>query len=157
MSKVYLSLHHGRRTPDESLSDWGPDGPIFGPFDWVHTTYAADVRCGDNDGSNLIELHIDEDCLYYGGMWYGDWSVFAGELDEQQQARLTIADENKTITLHQWKQALEMQSKARFGLELNDIGEEDDFKDAWSEGDKPDEYLDWVKEKRDLTEIKEVM
>jgi hypothetical protein len=87
--KVYLYLTHGRTTPDEHLQDWGPDGPVFGPFDWVHTTYAADVRCGEEIGEQGGELHIVENCLYYDGMYYGDWSVSAVEPDEQQKLRLT--------------------------------------------------------------------
>lgn len=96
MSKVYISLTHGRTTPDESLSGWGPDGPVFGPFDWVHTTYATDIRCGDDGHEKVIELSINEDCVYYGGMWYGDWTVFAGELNEHHKARLIEWDETKT-------------------------------------------------------------
>lgn len=76
---AYLRLFHGRRrlgtTGDgspqyEELSDWGADGPVFGPFDHFHTTYATDIRF---DGG---ALRIVDEMVYYGGLYYGDWSVF---------------------------------------------------------------------------------
>ena len=69
---VYIELLHGRKTPDEVMDDFGPDGPVFGPFEWVHTTYGCDIKLGD-DG----ELQDKDGLVYYDGMWYGDWSVFS--------------------------------------------------------------------------------
>jgi hypothetical protein len=41
---VYLHLFHGRSSPDEELDDWGSDGPVIGPLNYVHITYACDVK-----------------------------------------------------------------------------------------------------------------
>lgn len=41
---LYLGLFHGRSTPDEVVDDWGFAGPIIGPLEYVHTTYACDVK-----------------------------------------------------------------------------------------------------------------
>ena len=30
---VYLHLFHGRAEPDQSLDDWGEQGPVLGPFE----------------------------------------------------------------------------------------------------------------------------
>ena len=90
-SKVYLSLFHGRTSPDEQLSNWGKEGPILGPFDWIHTTYRCEVKCGQDDG-DYHELTINEDCLYYDGIWYGDWSVFAGVPDGTEHRLVTFDD-----------------------------------------------------------------
>lgn len=104
--KVYLHLFHGRNTVDEEMDDWGFNGPTIGPLDYVHTTYATDVKfelpydlarqffpaeaarhaawCKNLkrpvDESNIdIALPIVEGLLVYEGKYYGDWSVSAGD------------------------------------------------------------------------------
>jgi len=42
--KLYVHLFHGRKTPDEKLDDWGSEGPMIGPLDYVHVTYMGDVK-----------------------------------------------------------------------------------------------------------------
>jgi hypothetical protein len=69
---VYLKLFHGRSPKDEDLQDWGSEGPIFGPFPYFHTTYATEIKFGEY---NI--LNIDDDMVYYDGVWYGDWSVYS--------------------------------------------------------------------------------
>lgn len=88
---LYLGLFHGRSRPDEELDDWGAGGPIIGPLEHVHTTYAHHVKLSFADVSDrrlyfddtmdpnhegFAELFVDEDMLVYGGAWYGDWTVF---------------------------------------------------------------------------------
>ena len=72
---VYIELFHGRPDPLQDLDDWGELGPVFGPLRFVHTTYAWDIKLG-SDVDTLQELNVLSDMVYYGGMWYGDWSVF---------------------------------------------------------------------------------
>jgi hypothetical protein len=43
---VYLHLFHGRKDPDEQMDDWGLEGPVIGPLNYVHVTYMATVRVG---------------------------------------------------------------------------------------------------------------
>lgn len=45
---VYLELFHGRRSLDQDMDDWGLEGPILGPFDWVHTTYGSEIKLGSD-------------------------------------------------------------------------------------------------------------
>lgn len=94
---LYFRLFHGRIDPEQDLNDWGSDGPVLGPYDFVHTTYAHHIIFGKpNDDSH--ELFVVEDMLYYDGVYYGDWSVF----DEQ-----TLNDgKYKTTTFEQSKAAL---------------------------------------------------
>ncbi len=91
---VYLRLFHGRVTPDEQLNDWGTDGPVFGPYDYVSTTYGCEIRMGNNV-ENPCELSIIDGLVFYDGIYYGDWTVFdtvafindkftAAEYDEQK-------------------------------------------------------------------------
>jgi hypothetical protein len=42
--RLYLHLFHGRDRPDQSLDDWGFDGPHFGPLSAVHQTYNTELR-----------------------------------------------------------------------------------------------------------------
>jgi len=85
---VYIRLFHGRNDPNQDMDDWGSDGPVFGPYNFVHTTYTSFVRLGLKDGM-CQELNVYEDMLYYDGVYYGDWSVF----DEEtfKQAKFEIA------------------------------------------------------------------
>lgn len=70
---VYLMLFHGRKEPDEKLDDWGFNGPVLGPFPYVHTTYASLIHTGDASGD---DIQIHGDMIYYDGAFYGDWSVY---------------------------------------------------------------------------------
>ena len=73
---MYLKLFHGRNDPARDMDDWGFDGPIFGPYQFIHTTYANFVKMSDTDGK-MNELHIvGPDMIYYNGSYYGDWSVY---------------------------------------------------------------------------------
>lgn len=70
---VFLKLFHGRNAPTDELDDWGFEGPMLGPMDYVHTTYASDVKYCLNGED--YRLHIIEGCVEYEGKYYGDWSV----------------------------------------------------------------------------------
>jgi hypothetical protein len=85
---VYIRLFHGRTDPDQNMDDWGSDGPVFGPYTYVHTTYTTLIRLGDSD-STCHELHVRQDMLYYDGVYYGDWTVF--EKETLEKGRYTVA------------------------------------------------------------------
>lgn len=76
---MYLQLYHGRHAPDEELSDWGFDGPIFhipDELSGVTMTYACEIQF-EYQQDHFGLLKIDGDCLYYDGAWYGDWSFMS--------------------------------------------------------------------------------
>ena len=75
---LYIRLFHGRTDPKQDMNDWGSDGPVFGPYEFSHTTYTALVRLGKSDGDS-DSLYLYEDMLYYDNVYYGDWSVFTDE------------------------------------------------------------------------------
>ena len=79
---VYIRLFHGRTDPNRNMDGWGTDGPVFGPYDFVHTTYLHNVKLG-KPNSNCDKLFTYEDMLYYDGVYYGDWSVFARAILEK--------------------------------------------------------------------------
>ncbi|HEV2327638.1 MAG TPA: hypothetical protein VGY56_02490 [Verrucomicrobiae bacterium] len=82
---VYLELFHGRKTKDEELDDWGTPGPIFGPLAYVHTTYQDHIKFEQN--GDWHELWLAEGMIFYDGMWYGDWTVFALDGKDEVQLR----------------------------------------------------------------------
>jgi hypothetical protein len=76
---VYLELFHGRKSVDETLNDWGSQGPILGPLKYVHTTYLTDMKVAMVDGLEGVLRLGGGDLLYYDNIYYGDWSVFGPE------------------------------------------------------------------------------
>jgi len=92
---VYLRLFHGRTDPAQQMDDWGSDGPILGPYLFCHTTYSCHLKLGRPDGG-CDELHIAAtDLLYYGGVYYGDWSVFGEAELKEDGFELSVYDPEK--------------------------------------------------------------
>ena len=85
---LYLALFHGRVQRDEAMDDWGFQGPIIGPLQWAHTTYAFHLRIlfvdAAEESNYFTDVHFPEahdllfgdDLIEYAGKFYGDWSVF---------------------------------------------------------------------------------
>jgi hypothetical protein len=76
---VWVELFHGRDSEDEELDDWGFDGPVVGPFDFVQNTYGIDIRGIRKSKDNEEEIHefpMKDGLIQYDGKWYGDYSVF---------------------------------------------------------------------------------
>lgn len=83
---VYLELSHGRHSPHQQMNGWGFDGPAIGPLKWYHTTYASDIKIEFENAADAVEyfsvsqalfdLSVDGDLLVFGGMYYGDWTVY---------------------------------------------------------------------------------
>lgn len=111
MAGVYLELFHGRKDPFVDLDDWGEKGPVVGPFRYLHTTYASDLKyelylsCDDKRCEGCISVF--EDMVYYDGMFYGDWSIFAEDvLDHVDlRKRLTHFDPVKAEIPASWAEA----------------------------------------------------
>ena len=76
---LYIRLFHGRTDPKQEMDDWGTDGPVFGPYQYAHTTYNCHLKLGKPDG-DCDELRIiGPDMIFYDGAYYGDWSIFGEE------------------------------------------------------------------------------
>lgn len=83
---MYLGLLHGRDHSQQQMNDWGFNGPMIGPLQWCHTTYACTVRIAFEsalDGLRYFgkaetdhELELSGDLLVFGGKYYGDWTVY---------------------------------------------------------------------------------
>jgi len=97
MRLVAIELFHGRTDPSEDLHGWGSQGPVF-LVDYVHVTYAGNVKLGIPEPAGHGDLRYVEDLLFYDGVYYGDWSVCAPELlDAEQRSRLTEFDDGKAM------------------------------------------------------------
>jgi hypothetical protein len=104
---IYLRLFHGRDTITEDMDDWGYDGPVLGPFVYLHTTYAGDIKFKMPLDAYLEQFPEDksphshwetvvgqqsqwvegsvliiDNCVQYGGKFYGDWSASTKEVFE---------------------------------------------------------------------------
>jgi hypothetical protein len=91
---LYIRLFHGRTDPNQDMDDWGSDGPVLGPYKFVHTTYAYHIKLGKPD-DDCDELFVYEDMLYYDGIYYGDWSVFDEETFKEAQFEATQFEQAK--------------------------------------------------------------
>jgi len=76
---LYIKLFHGRKEPSQDMDDWGSDGPIFGPYHFIHTVYASRLYLGHHHHQSH-ELEMYDDMIGYDGIYYGDWSVFTEDI-----------------------------------------------------------------------------
>lgn len=58
---MYLGLFHGRTKPDQDMTDWGFHGPVIGPLEFVHTTYASEVKLQFTDPEDFRRYFPKED------------------------------------------------------------------------------------------------
>lgn len=152
--EMELHLFHGRNSPDEQLEDWGFEGPTLRIWGF-HVTYNATFRVYTPDAGDWAELHFDNDCLYYDGKWYGDWSIAArGTASQERRVVVPILYERMTPppvppTPAQTKAKIEVLMVEQYGLEPVE------WEDRWSEDDTrtPQEFVDWFGEKYDLDRI----
>lgn len=108
---VYLHLYHGRKTVDESLEDWGFDGPLIGPLENLHVTYLTHLRATfssrDHKNSFFITCLPDErrdtdlemdvpikaDCIHFNGEFFGDFYVVQMNIKTARVHNLQYAKE----------------------------------------------------------------
>lgn len=69
----YLRLFHGRKDPDQSMDDWGENGPYIGPLDGFGWTY-GNLRVFDKHGDDFefLSKKMHDDMILHDGMYYGD-------------------------------------------------------------------------------------
>lgn len=86
-----LRLFHGRRHPDEELSDWGFEGPTIEGVAFVRATYWATFVVGFHTleamelaarqtgwksfDARMLEITIVEDLIEAVGSYYGDFEL----------------------------------------------------------------------------------
>lgn len=97
---LYLSLFHGRLDPDESMNDWGTEGPTFGPLDAVQSTYGT-LRLAFEDRE--VHLPLVDGLVHYDGVLYGDTCAFVAT-----SADAVLPDEARAaVQRRDWQQRLE--------------------------------------------------
>lgn len=92
LSGLYLGLFHGRDDPEKDLNDWGSNGPIIGPLNYVHTTYATHIKLDFVNASDIkrygfnpdemLCLDIEDGMVKLGDHWYGDWTVYYHQMKD---------------------------------------------------------------------------
>ena len=77
---LILHMFHGRNHPEEKLDNWGFDGPVL-RIEGFHVTYLTTFRIAVPEQvdptQDWHDLTFVDDLLYYGGKYYGDWSIHA--------------------------------------------------------------------------------
>lgn len=92
---LYLSLFHGRRRLDESLPDWGSNGPSIGPMKYVHCTYGNEFKYEFEEGADFYGLEEDgyfsfvEDMVELDGAYYGDVTIYY-HVSKEDMDRVTM-------------------------------------------------------------------
>jgi hypothetical protein len=93
---LYIAFFHGRNHPNSPMDDWGYDGPMIGPVQFVHTTYDGRPSfqfINEKDAERFIKAfpEIKGDIHEYeipetvegmwkiGGHYYGDMTIFYPE------------------------------------------------------------------------------
>lgn len=74
---LYVRLFHGRNRPDESMSDWGFDGPVIGPVG-VSWTYGS-LKLHAPGWNDHEELRTRDALVWYDGKYYGDLEIMTAE------------------------------------------------------------------------------
>jgi len=92
-----LLILHGRKSPDENLDDWGPDGPTVYGIDAIHWTYGnANVFFESEEAAEIaqrltgwetfdekaLSMRFHGDLLVVNGMYYGDWEIQTYDVDD---------------------------------------------------------------------------
>ena len=106
-----LRLFHGRRSPDEHLSDWGRDGPVLGPLKSVSSSYCSELRVETMD-EDVVYLHELAGLIYYGGVFYGDFEV-SNQLEATEQANANAAEVESLAFRKATSNLLESEKKLR--------------------------------------------
>lgn len=146
-NSLNLYLIHGRKTPDESLDDWGFDGPVLKNCIGVHSTY-GEIRAifatpqdalkaktltgweeGHDDNELMIKFH--EDVIHTTTGYFGDWGLidpFNRWLDEVVQ-----------YAKDQW-----------YWDECEVTDPSNDLRTAFYDNDSPRQFVDRLAERFDL-------
>jgi hypothetical protein len=85
--QMYLEMFHGFKNEEEreKAQCWGEHGPNIGPLQYVHTTYASNVKYKFVNDIDAVKFDIEPEgdidvtkdgCLLFNGMEYGDWSCY---------------------------------------------------------------------------------
>lgn len=115
---MYLGLLHGRDHPQQQMNDWGFNGPMIGPLQWCHTTYACTVRIAFEsalDGLRYFgkaetdhELELSGDLLVFGGKCYGDWTVYCVQPEDVSRPADTFRRQPRRRRGGHWAHSLSL-------------------------------------------------
>ena len=92
---MVLDLFHGRPTSDEQVTDWGSQGPVL-YLDGITVTYVDTTKLWFDGYDPVVFLGdlVKDDCFYYDGVYYGDFSVLMGS---QVDKKPELFDSKKSL------------------------------------------------------------
>jgi hypothetical protein len=86
-----LRLFHGRRYPDEEMSNWGFEGPTIEGMAWMTSAYITTFTIGfrtveamklakrqtgwEIRDDKVLEVAITDDLIEAAGSYYGDFEI----------------------------------------------------------------------------------
>jgi hypothetical protein len=83
---MYLGLFNGRDRLDQDMEGWGSNGPIIGPLEYAHTTYADEIKLMFKHGEDFAKYGFDsidpwltikrDGLVEFQGKYYGDWTTY---------------------------------------------------------------------------------
>jgi hypothetical protein len=76
------------------MEDWGEELQTSFKIDTLVCTYESHIRVKGENDTEPFDLCFGESCLYYNGVYYGDWSVNAEPFFE---SNIQTLDEKKAI------------------------------------------------------------
>jgi len=90
---LYVRLFHGRTDPNQDMDKWGSHGPVFGPYEFIHSAYAFSLELGNHDTCD--ELFYHDGMVYYDGIYYGNWCVFDERTFKDGRYQRTVFEPSK--------------------------------------------------------------
>ncbi len=76
----WLRLRQGHCRPSLSTGERGVQGPIFGPFARISLQPETEIQLG-----RTWRLPVIDGWVFYGGMYYRNWSVIDGPLSDYER------------------------------------------------------------------------
>lgn len=105
---MYIRLFHGRTSPDQTLEDWGTEGPIIGPLeiDWLYGTMRLHAdRC-----TSFVELPENDGLIEFEGIYYGQFDIVT---EEDAGIMQQTSERRPVVPLHEWEKAIEAKRSNR--------------------------------------------
>ena len=149
-----LFLYHGRKTVDEEVEDWGYDGPTIEDVNYLHDTYHSNLTIAfrtraamhkaieitgweiRDKHAYLLQVPITEGLMKTKDGFFGDWDF--------------NDDDHRFWS---WRNTVDMYARHKLGLEVEDISEDAYLRHDFDSGEKPEEYVQRMKEKFGLVEM----
>ena len=151
-----LFLYHGRKTVDEEVEDWGYDGPTIEDVNYLHDTYHSNLTIAfrtraamhkaieitgweiRDKHAYLLQVPITEGLMKTKDGFFGDWDF--------------NDDDHRFWS---WRNTVDMYARFKLRITVEDIeGTEVLSRTAFEDGEKPEEYVNRMRDLFGLVEVR---